>query len=54
MHQTKPATKSRHTSVEENQSFHAIQYLPSTSTIRGTKIEPSNENHVDAHKESVI
>jgi hypothetical protein len=54
MHQTKPTTKSRHTSVEENQSFHAIQYLPSTNTMYGTKIEPWNENHVDTHKAYVM
>jgi hypothetical protein len=52
MHQTKPTTKSRHTNLEENNSFKFIQYQPTASTISGEKFEPQKKNRVVTHKES--
>jgi hypothetical protein len=53
MHETKPTTKSRSTKSEENQSFHAAEFLPTTSDTFGTKFELQNEDCIDTHEESV-
>jgi hypothetical protein len=50
MPQIKPTTKSRNTSGEKNQIFHATQYLPITRTIYRIMTEPWNANHMDTQE----